>query len=337
MAQDAYQVAEADFRVLLDGTDLTDKIRPRLSSLSLVEKRGDEADQLDIVIDDSDARMALPKTGAVLTVQLGWARGSEVTPGLIDKGRFTVDEISHEGPPDRIIIRARSADFTSAIRTRREKSWRNTTLGTIVKEVAGRNQLAARVAPALANVAIASLTQSRESDMALLKRLGREHDAVATVKRGALIFAKVGAGTTTGGTSLPAVTIRRRDGDRHSYSVTKREEAAGVSASWHDRKGAKRKTVTVGETEGAKQLARTYPSEAEARRAATAERDRIARDPVKLSFDLALGRPDIYPEQRATVSGFKAEIDATKWLIVEVAHTLTDRGLVTGLTMEATV
>src|SRR3546814_16978457 len=61
----------ADWRVTLDGNDLTDRLRPRLVSLSLSEKRGDEADQLDIVLDDSDGMLAIPTEGAVLRVQLG--------------------------------------------------------------------------------------------------------------------------------------------------------------------------------------------------------------------------------------------------------------------------
>ena len=41
---------------------------------------------------------------------------------------------------------------------------------------------------------------------------------------------------------------------------------------------------------------------------------------------LALGRADAIPEARATVSGFKDEIDATKWLISEVTHQLDKSG-----------
>jgi phage protein D len=84
-----------DFRVSLDGRDLTGTIRSRLISLGITEKRGDEADQLDIVLDDSDGRLELPAAGAVLTVQLGWKQGSDVRPGLIDKGSFKVDEVEH--------------------------------------------------------------------------------------------------------------------------------------------------------------------------------------------------------------------------------------------------
>ena len=334
MAQRAHVSNIADYRVTLGDIDLTDKLRPRLVSLSLTEKRGGEADQLEIVIDDADGRMALPKAGALLSVQLGWRQGSDVTPGLIDKGSFTVDEIEHGGPPDVISIRAHSADFTGKLRIRREKAWKDTTLGAVIRDIAGRNGLTPHVSAELAARPLASVTQGRESDMALMRRLGREHDAVATVKRGSLIFAAIGAGVTASGKPLPTIEIQRRSGDRHSYRIEKREEAAGVTAAWHDRKGAKARTVTAGEADGAKRLARTYATKAEAERAAKAERSRIDRAPVKMSFDLALGRADVHPEQRAKVSGFKAEIDAGKWLIAEVAHRLTERGFTTSLQME---
>ncbi len=325
-----------DFRVTLDGTDLTDRIRPRLITLRLSERRGGDADQLEITLDDSDGRLAMPREGATLSVQLGWSAGSGVTVGLVDKGKFTVDEVEHSGPPDQITIRARAADFTSAIATRREKSWHDTTLGAIVKEIAVRNRLTARCAPALASIAIKAMAQTRESDIALLRRLGREHDAVATVKAGALILAPTGAATTATGATIPAITIRRGDGDRHSFQIRKREEAGSVSADWHDRKSAKKKTVTVGSGTGEnKHLARTYPTEDAARRAATAERGRAAREPRSLDLGLALGRLEIYPERPIIIRGFKPDVDSVKWLVADVSHELlADRGFTSALTLE---
>lgn len=316
----------ADWRVTLDGKDLSDRLRPRLVSLSLSEKRGDEADQLDIVLSDADGMLAIPKEGAVLKVQLGWKQGLDVTVGLVDKGSFKVDDVSHSGPPDEITIKARAADFTSKIRNRREQSWKNTTLGAVLKDVAGRNGLSLKVAPALSSIALKSISQSRESDIAFLRRLGREHDAVATIKDKHLIFAKKGAGTTTSGKALPSLTIRRGDGDRHSWQRQKRDGQEGVSASWHDKKGAKRKTFTVGKEDGAKKLRKVYPDEASAKRAAIAERDRLKRAPATMDVKLALGRADAMPEARVKVSGYKDEIDATTWLISEVTHRLDKAG-----------
>lgn len=310
----------ADWRVTLDGKDLSDRLRPRLVSLSLSEKRGDEADQLDIVLTDHDGGLAIPPEGAVLQLQLGWKQGRDVTVGLVDKGSFKVDDVSHSGPPDQITIRARAADFTSAIRNRRDKSWKETTLGAVLRDVASRNGLTARIAPALASIALKSVTQSRESDIAFLRRLGRENDAVATIKDKNLIFAAKGAGQTSTGKALPTLTIRRDQGGTHNWQRQKRDGQAGVTANWHDKKTAKRQTFTVGEQDGAKKLRKVYPDEASARRAAVAERDRLKRAPATLDLTLPLGRPDAMPEARVTVSGYKDQIDATSWLITEVTH-----------------
>ena len=324
-----------DWRVTLDGKDLTDRMRPRLVSLTLSEKRGDEADQLDIVLDDADGLLAIPKEGALLRVYLGWKQGRDVTPGLINKGSYKVDDVSHSGPPDQIRIRARAADFTSEIRNRREQSWKNTTLGAVLQDIAGRNGLTLKIAADLAAIALPSISQSRESDVAFLRRLGLENDAVATIKDKHLIFARKGAGTTTGGTALPTLTLTRRSGDGHNWQRQKRDGQEGVMAGWHDRKGAKRKTVTVGQADGAKKLRKVYPDEASARRAAVAERDRLKRAPATLDLKLALGRPDVYPECRVSASGFKDEINATVWLISEVTHRLgNDGGFGSDLRME---
>ena len=325
----------ADWAVRLDGADLSDKLRPRLISLSLSEKRGDEADQLDIVLADADGLLAIPKEGAVLTVSLGWKQGRDVTAGLVHKGSFKVDDVSHAGPPDQITIKARAADFTSAIRNRRSQGWKDTTLGQVLQDVAGRNGLTAKIAARLSGIPVKALSQSRESDIAFLRRLGREHDAVATIKDRHLIFAPKGAGATSTGKALPALTIRRSDGDGHSWQRQKRDGQEGVSASWHDKAGAKREKVTVGKEDGAKQLRKLYPDEASARRAATAERDRLKRAPATLDLRLALGRPDAIPEARVTVTGYKPEIDGTTWLIAEVTHQLDKGGgFTTGLKLE---
>ncbi|WP_267382215.1 MULTISPECIES: contractile injection system protein, VgrG/Pvc8 family [unclassified Sphingomonas] len=317
-------------------TDITAKVRPRLVSLTLSEKRGGEADQLDLVLDDTDGLLALPAIGAVLKLQLGWKQGSDVSTGLVDKGSFTVDEVQHAGPPDQVTIRARSADFTGALKVRREQSWHATTLGAIVNEIAGRQKLTPRCAATLAGIAIDGQHQSRESDMALLRRLGREHDAVATIKGGALILAPIGTGTTASGKPLPALALSRRAGDTHTYRVAKREAAEGISAGWHDRKGARRQFVTVGKADGAKKLSRTYANEADARAAAQAAKGRAEREPVSLDWTLALGRADIYPEQKASVSGFKAAIDAVAWVLTEVTHRLDQGGFKTAVKLEST-
>lgn len=318
------------WRVVLGGQDLTERLRPRLLDLTLTEARGGEADQLDLRIHDHDGAMALPRRGVELAVSLGWRDG-----GLIDKGTFSVDEVEHSGAPDIITVRARSADLAHPMRTRRERSWHRVTLGAVLRTLAGEHGLQARVAPALAAVDIAHLDQTGESDAHLLTRLGKRYDAVATVKAGALIFAPIGAGTTASGIQLPTARITRADGDQHRFAQADRDKYSGVRAYWNHKPGADRKSVLVGNSGNAKRLRETFNTQAEAREQANAEWKRIQRGAATLSYTLALGRADLYPEQRVRVEGFKPEIDGTGWLIAKATHTVKgESGYTTQLELE---
>lgn len=321
------------WRVVLDGQDLTDRIAPRLLDLTLTESRGGEADQLDLRMHDNDGLMQLPRRGVTLAVAFGW----EAT-GLVEKGTFRVDEVEYTGAPDVVTIRGRSADLTAGMRTRRERSWHATTVGAVVNNIAGQNGLVPRVAPALASIALPHLDQANESDINLLTRLGQRFDAVATVKAGTLIFAPIGAGTTASGQPLPVASLTRADGDQHRYSVADRDTYSGVRAYWNDRKGARRKSVLAGQADNARALRETYDSERTAREHAEAAWKRIQRGLAKFEYTLALGRPDIYPEQQVTVAGFKPDINDQQWLVSRATHTLTGAaGFTTALELEAVI
>lgn len=324
-----------DFKVTLDGKDLTGSIRPRLVTLSITDRR-DDADQLEIVIDDTDGRVALPAIGASLTVAIGWKAGPDVTIGLVNKGTFLVDEVTHEGPPDTIRITARSANFTatSDFRNRREHAWTDTTIAAVLHDVATRNGWTLKVSDDVAATPLASVHQSRESDAALIRRLGREHDCVATIKAGNLLFGPVGSGKTPSGKTLPTFTFKRGDGDRHNYQLAKREEVTGVSASYHDRGEAKKVRVVAGTKKGAKHLSRVYANKGAADTAAKAALGRAGRQPAKLEITAAYGVAELSIERPVTVQGFKAEIDATPWLISEVAHRIEAQGFVSAISLE---
>ena len=94
------------------------QLDPRIISLELTDNRGFEADELTIAIDDSDGLIELPPRGAELSVSLGW-QGEP----LVYKGVYTVDEVAHSGPPDKLEITARSADFRDEFNVKREVSW----------------------------------------------------------------------------------------------------------------------------------------------------------------------------------------------------------------------
>lgn len=346
---------------LLQGTkDLSARFQGRLISLTLTDNRGFEADQLDIELDDADGKLDLPEKGATLSLGIGW-QGT----GVVDKGRYKVDELEHSGPPDRLTIRARSVDLTGGMTTRKERSFRGQTIGAIVGAIAMKNDLAAVVASALAGLVIDHIDQTGESDANFLTRLAKDHDAIATVKQGKLLFIKTGAAQSASGIPLPTVEITRASGDTHSFLIADRENYNGVKAYYQDarqavkgevvidasntvevaakanptRKTGRKKTVTDvmvnPNPDNVKVLRHTYASKSNAERTARAEWRRIQRGVASFRITLARGRPELFPELPVVVRGWKAQIDNTGWIIQKATHSLSEStGYTTTLELE---
>ncbi|RTY63913.1 phage late control D family protein [Pseudomonas veronii] len=319
------------FRLTVDGMDIAQLVSPRLMSLELTDNRGVEADQLSITLSDHDGLLAIPPKGAVLRLWLGWS-----DTGLVDKGTYTVDETEHSGAPDVLSIRARSADLRKGLKTKRERSWSNTTLGKVLGDIAIGNGLSATIAGALDGLPILQLDQANESDANLISRLGEEFDAVASVKAGCLLCLPAGGGKTASGLDLPHITLTRADGDQHRYLQADRDSYDGVRAYYYDVNSAKKQEAIAGSGDNLKDLRHTYSDQQSALRAARAEFRRLQRGSATLSYNLAMGRPDLIPELTYTLQGVKEEIDEIIWYGGNVQHSLTaDGGYMVSLELES--
>lgn len=321
------------FRLTVEGNDIVQRIGQRLISLELTDNRGLEADQLSITLSDHDGLLALPAKGARLQLWLGWSDS-----GLVDKGSYTVDEIEHSGAPDVLSIRARSADLRKGLKSKRERSWSNTTLGEVLGDIATGNGLTATVASGLGGLPIQQLDQANESDANLISRLGEEFDAVASIKAGCLLCLPAGGGKTTSGLELPHITLTRAEGDQHRYLQADRDSYDGVRAYYYDINTAKKQEAIAGGGDNLKDLRHSYSNQPSALRAARAEFKRLQRGSATLSYTLARGRADLIPELTYTLQGVKAEIDAIIWYGGNVQHSLTaDGGYTVSLELESTL
>lgn len=318
----------AAWKVTIDGKDVTDKIKPRLISLTLTEKRGGEADEIELKLDATDGKLAMPKKGVRIRVFMGWLQGAGLPIGLVDKGEFTVDERSKSGPPDVICVRGRSADFTGVFKVRKGRSFVGQTVKTILSAIASDNGLTLNIDADLGAKIVPALGHTAMSDAVLVKTLGGRFDAVATVKAGKLIFSPVGKGASPAGQPFSTVTIDRLQTGVFNFEEPDRGTYAGVEARWHDKATGQTETVVVGGSgePKAKRLRKTYANEADARDAAEAEDKRMERGKAKMSFPMGFGRPDIFPDRPITLTGWDAEIDGIKWLAAETAHTMGGNG-----------
>ncbi|MEB7192345.1 phage late control D family protein [Escherichia coli] len=343
-----------DYSITAGGEILSD-LNNRIMSVSMTDNRGFEADQITISVDDADGMVKLPPRGTQLALSMGWK-----DEPLIYKGLYTVDEISHEGPPDMLQITASSADFREEFNVKREVSWHDVTVERVVSAIASRYKLKAQISEMLMNIEIDHADQTEESDMSFLTRMADMLGAIATVKNGYLLFIQPGGGVTADGKALPSFALTRSHGDRHRFRIADRQAYTGVQAYWLDLNFGKKKKVSVKRRkppkpkkeksssregdymEGAEGnvyvLRKTYQNEEAAKRAAAAKWQQLQRGTAEFSITLARGRADLYPEMHGTVSGFKAEIDNQDWIIAKAEHVIDDSGgFTTQLELEAKI
>ena len=352
----------------IDGKRFGTQAMSRIISISLTDKRGFEADELTIELDDHDGTIAIPKTGSKITLKLGYKE-----TGLVEKGEYLVSEFTASGSPDRLSITARAADLAEALAEQVEKSWHKQTLYQIIETIAKKHKYEYIISKDYQNQKIEHIDQTNESDASFMSRLAEQYDAIATVKNGKLLFIPAGESQTASGQPILPTTITRASGDSHSFTYSSSNSYQAVRAYYTDKKTGQKKEVIVNKdnaypnkkttqqtktvkgktfkakkkendnqkvnTEGQKikTLRHLYATESGAWSGARGAFKKIQRGVAEFSITLAVGRPDLYPETPAVVKGFKPEIDAEAWLITEVSHKIDSGGYTASIQFEARI
>ena len=352
----------------IDGRRFGTQAMSRIISISLTDKRGFEADELTIELDDHDGTIAIPKTGSKITLKLGYKE-----TGLVEKGEYLVSEFTASGSPDRLSITARAADLAEALAEQVEKSWHKQTLYQIIETIAKKHKYEYIISKDYQNQKIEHIDQTNESDASFMSRLAEQYDAIATVKNGKLLFIPAGESQTASGQPILPTTITRASGDSHSFTYSSSNSYQAVRAYYTDKKTGQKKEVVVNKdnaypnkkttqqtktvkgktfkakkkendnqkvnTEGQKikTLRHLYATESGAWLGARGAFKKIQRGVAEFSITLAVGRPDLYPETPAVVKGFKPEIDAEAWLITEVSHKIDSGGYTASIQFEARI
>lgn len=222
--------------------DITQVVTARLGSLSIIDNRGFEADTLDLELTDHDGKLALPPRNAAIDVAIGW-EGQQ----LIKKGQYLVDEVQYSGAPDKLTIRARSADLKGSLSEQKERSFHNIKLEALVEQIGKENGLEAFVGFEYEKDIVDHIDQTNESDINLLTRLAEQFGAMATVKNGVLLFMKLGEAKSITGKPIPPMKITKRSGDNYTFSIAESANYKAVRAYWHDADTGNRGEITIDE------------------------------------------------------------------------------------------
>lgn len=305
-----------DFRIIANQSDITDKIRDRLLSLTLNDVAGIENDTLEITLDNRDQQIALPTTGAELDIYIGYANQ------LVFKGTYTVDEISEPLEIDTLTISAQAAKMKSSFKAPRDHSYDEINLGQLVEQLGERHHYEVQVAPSLATIPLKHLDQRAESDSNLLARLAKENDAICKVAANQLLFMPKQQGKTVTGQDLPTIEITDPQHSTGTITIQDRAEYQTVIAYWFDENAQEKQIERAGAGDPEYVIQKTHTDQSAAQRAATAKLHALQRGKAQLSITRPLN-PLIVAEGFLHISQHKVSANG-RWLVESVSHTITN-------------
>lgn len=184
------EALRTEVTAVFEGVDISDEINRYLISLSYKDNEEDEADDLQLKLQDAkgnwlqkwlDASVQAAISSGEITLG-GKTKGMRIsagirvsTPnGLIRKmncGSFTLDSIKASGPPSTVTLKATSLPYAAGVRTEeRDKAWENYTLSAVGAEIAGKAGLGFMY-DAGVNPFYKRIEQVKETDIAFLQGL----------------------------------------------------------------------------------------------------------------------------------------------------------------------
>ena len=304
------------FSVIANETDITSIISDLYEYISITDGTGYESDTCEIsLIDDPIRPIELPKKGAELRISMGYDLA------MVDMGLFIVSEVSLSGPPEKMVIRGRavpqltSKNGITSLASQKTRSWpKDTTISAVVSKIAKEHGLDSLVSEAVAQIKLPHFDQSDESDLNFLLRIAKRYDAVCKPAGGKLLFVK------RGDIDLPTLTLAKEEVSDWEMTSSTSDSAGTVIAYWHDKKGAKKHEVKIGDGEPVKRLRHIYQDAKSAQSAAQASLDQARRSEEKLSLSLP-GNPEISAEKPLTLIHFRDGI-AGDWVIEQCTHSI---------------
>ena len=173
-------VKRASWAVQVEGVDITEQLNTDLISLTVTDNEEDEADDLNITVQDKDGKWlkwlddSVQAAADTKALRFGVWIGSLDSDGKISQqksGTFTLDSITHAGPPSKATIKGTSLSFGGGIRDeKRSKSWEGYTLEGIARDIAVRAKMTMMYCSD-ETIYYPAQEQSDETDIAFLKRL----------------------------------------------------------------------------------------------------------------------------------------------------------------------
>tara|TARA_R110002020_G_scaffold266483_32_gene481467 strand:- start:11442 stop:12479 length:1038 start_codon:yes stop_codon:yes gene_type:complete len=190
---------KVDWRVEVDGVDMTTRMRPYLTSIEVTDRDGSAGDTCSLEFDDSDGQLKLPKDGAKVEV---WLNHVSVFAG-------TVDSVRSRGAKQggrTLSVGAKGFDSRSKVKEPLSFHLDDDTLQAFLDKAARHAGLSGvSVSDSLAGIARDYWSAEGESFLHLGQRLARELGATFKIRGDRAVMKERGDGKAPSGTDLPTV------------------------------------------------------------------------------------------------------------------------------------
>ncbi len=174
------------FTLLYEGRNITADVTPFFTTINYADYIEGESDSIDVTLEDVDGKWIsswYPNHADRLRLAIGYEGET-----LLPCGEFEIDEITCQGPPDTVTIKALAAGVKRSYRSNKGRAFENTTLKGIAEQIAKRVHLT--VTGNIEAIPIRRVTQLYERDLAFLQRVAAEYGYAFNVRGRQMVFFK---------------------------------------------------------------------------------------------------------------------------------------------------
>lgn len=188
---------KVSWRVTIDGQDMSDRMNPFLTSIEVEDKKGKAGDTCSLEFDDTDGQCVLFAGGEHVKIELD---GTEAFEGYLDTPDWSLDR----GGGRRLSCKGKSYDARGKVKDGQGWHKDDATLGEFMQDAAKRAGLdSITVDPELAKIKRDYWSPDGASFLHLGETMAEEFGGVFKIKGKRAVLARLGAGTTAGGTEMP--------------------------------------------------------------------------------------------------------------------------------------
>ena len=302
---------EPIYVLVVNGADVTTKMYENSASMTYVDNAGEMSDELSITIAGS---WDIVKFSDKARLLLGY-----LDDEVWECGTFEVQSVKIGAFETR--IKATSTSFNNDLKTKQNRVWHKKRVSDIVSNIAHRHNLKVECN---IDTKVVYLSQANESDIHLLTRIAKEHNALFKIKDDRLLFVKR--------EELGKYSIDIAECSNYSITFKNRTVYGSAIAEYYDSKENSSVRVKIGSGKPVLRLEEYFDSKEEARRVAQNKLKEQSRG--KVSGSLSIYGMNI-------VSGGKIElvgddrIKDMEFTIKKATHTINSSGFSSVLEFES--